>query len=372
MAKRQYLYENVYYDLKQKIQSGDLKAGEKLESESDMIARYGVSAITLKKALNLLVEEGLIYRVKGKGSFVMKKLGENGLIEVEKEEEKQEVQEKYPTIGVVFEHVSSSYGLQIMYEMEMQARKAGYHLYPCFSYGNRDIETDAIRYLRRIGAKGIFVMPSHGAYYNTEILRLVIENYPTVLIDKRLEGISLDSVRTDNIQSISRLVEYLIGIGKKNIGYITIDETGTSSLAERKQGFYQKMEEFNLIPVEECCLPYIDYEESFEVYGGIYRKLIEAYFEKYEERLDAIICAEYGIAIEVMSVIKKRKLEEKIEVCCIDENYIGLGQYKMTHIKQDEKKIAQCAMEVMLDRIHGNGNSEKDYIIPGIFVEGKE
>ena len=65
MAKRQYLYENVYYDLKQKIQSGDLKAGEKLESESDMIARYGVSAITLKKALNLLVEEGLIYRVKG-------------------------------------------------------------------------------------------------------------------------------------------------------------------------------------------------------------------------------------------------------------------------------------------------------------------
>ena len=101
-----------------------------------------------------------------------------------------------------------------MYELEQLARKAGYHLYPCFSYGNRELETQAIRYLRGIGAKGMFVMPCHGSYYNTEILRLVIDGYPTVLIDKKLDGISLDSVRTDNVQSMSRLVRYFAETGR--------------------------------------------------------------------------------------------------------------------------------------------------------------
>ena len=53
MAKKQFLYENVYNDLKHKIECGDLKPGDKLEVEEDMITHYGVSAITVKKALNL-------------------------------------------------------------------------------------------------------------------------------------------------------------------------------------------------------------------------------------------------------------------------------------------------------------------------------
>ena len=57
MAKKQFLYENVYNDLKQKIECGDLKPGDKLAVEEDMIAHYGVSAITVKKALNLLAED---------------------------------------------------------------------------------------------------------------------------------------------------------------------------------------------------------------------------------------------------------------------------------------------------------------------------
>ena len=49
MAKKQFLYENVYNDLKQKIECGDLKPGDKLAVEEDMIAHYGVSAITDRK-----------------------------------------------------------------------------------------------------------------------------------------------------------------------------------------------------------------------------------------------------------------------------------------------------------------------------------
>ena len=70
MTKKQFLYENIYNDLKQKIECGDLKPGDKLEVEEDMVAHYGVSAITVKKALNLLAEEN--------GKELAEKLGTQG------------------------------------------------------------------------------------------------------------------------------------------------------------------------------------------------------------------------------------------------------------------------------------------------------
>lgn len=39
-------------------------------------------------------------------------------------------------------------------------------------------------------------MPCHGKYYNTGILKRVIEHFPMVLIDKQVEGIQVSSVRT--------------------------------------------------------------------------------------------------------------------------------------------------------------------------------
>ena len=113
MAKKQFLYENVYNDLKQKIECGDLKPGDKLAVEEDMIAHYGVSAITVKKALNLLAEEHRIRRIRGKGSFVME-YPEVGRIEVEEKaalpEKSEIIQTGEPVLGVIFEHISSSYG----------------------------------------------------------------------------------------------------------------------------------------------------------------------------------------------------------------------------------------------------------------------
>ena len=284
-------------------------------------------------------------------------------------EKSEIIQTGEPVLGVIFEHISSSYGLQIMYELEQLARKAGYHLYPCFSYGNRELETQAIRYLRGIGAKGMFVMPCHGSYYNTEILRLVIDGYPTVLIDKKLDGISLDSVRTDNVQSMSRLVRYFAETGKKKIGFITVEETGTSSLGERNEGFYQGISEYGMTPVGKCSLPYITYDNPVEARGEIYRKQIAEYVERYSKELEGIVCGEYSVAMETEAVLEAKALKGRIEVCCMDENHIGSGQYKLTHIRQDEQKIAQCAMERMLDKLNGNTGEEKDYLIPGIFME---
>ncbi|SFP03472.1 GntR family transcriptional regulator [Actinomadura madurae] len=67
-------YEPAYVAIadhyRQQIKAGDLAAGDKLPSERVICERWGVSTITARAALTALRNEGLVYGVKGKGTFV--------------------------------------------------------------------------------------------------------------------------------------------------------------------------------------------------------------------------------------------------------------------------------------------------------------
>ena len=363
MQKEQYLYKTVYDDLRKKIQEGELAAGQKLPPEQELSQDYGVSAITVKKALSMLAADHLVKRVRGKGSFIT---GE----EDRKGSAPTRGKGRQPLIGAIFEHVSSSFGLELLYEMERIARQEGYRFFPCFSYGDRKLETETIRYLNSMEVAGMLIMPAHGRHYSREILRLVLADFPVVLVDKKMEGIAVASVRTDGEAAMQHLVHYLAEKGKKQIALVTVEEVGTSTLIERRAGFYQGMEAEGLIPCPECRLPYLNYEDPFQVYGQVYREHIRQYLKAWKGSLNGIVCAEYGVAMEVTAVLKELDCTDTIEVCCIDENYIGPGQYRLTHVKQDEKKMAACAMDLLLKKIRGEELEKENYLIPGIFREG--
>ncbi len=64
----------LYYQLKevlrQQIRAGHLAPNTAIPSEPELVSRYHVSRATVRQALTELVNEGLIYRLHGKGTFV--------------------------------------------------------------------------------------------------------------------------------------------------------------------------------------------------------------------------------------------------------------------------------------------------------------
>jgi GntR family transcriptional regulator len=66
------LYHQLKDILKEKIESRDWVPGEKIPSENELIVQYDISRNTVKKALDDLVQEGLLNRIQGKGTFVSK------------------------------------------------------------------------------------------------------------------------------------------------------------------------------------------------------------------------------------------------------------------------------------------------------------
>jgi GntR family transcriptional regulator len=60
--------------IRQKIELGELAAGEKLPKELDLSKTLGVSRVTLRQSLSILETEGLVTRERGQGTFVTKNL----------------------------------------------------------------------------------------------------------------------------------------------------------------------------------------------------------------------------------------------------------------------------------------------------------
>jgi len=63
-------YIRIREDLRGRILSGELSRGERLPSEEELSASYGVSRMTLRQSMSDLVDEGLLYRKHSVGTFV--------------------------------------------------------------------------------------------------------------------------------------------------------------------------------------------------------------------------------------------------------------------------------------------------------------
>src|SRR3954470_6208846 len=65
-----HLYQQVEQDIRRKIASGEMPVGTQLLPHRELATSYGVSLITINKALSGLVSEGVLHSRVGRGTFV--------------------------------------------------------------------------------------------------------------------------------------------------------------------------------------------------------------------------------------------------------------------------------------------------------------
>ncbi|GBF11484.1 trehalose operon repressor [Tepidibacillus infernus] len=64
-------YIEIYEEIRNAIVERQYSPGEKLPSEHDLCKKYNTSRGTIRRALDLLAEEGLVHSLHGKGVFVL-------------------------------------------------------------------------------------------------------------------------------------------------------------------------------------------------------------------------------------------------------------------------------------------------------------
>ncbi|SDN90894.1 GntR family transcriptional regulator [Alkalicoccus daliensis] len=343
-------YEQIYSELKEKIERGGIGIGEKLPAEKELIAYYNVSRITTKKALDMLVNDKLIERIPGKGSFVRESST--------KDTKQIDLSKNQTLIGYVVPDLDESHGLQLFLAIENKARLNGIDLILKRTHGDINLEKEAIDSLLKQNVAGLIILPVSGEYYNEDIVKLNIQKFPHVLVDRYLKGFSTTMIFTNNKDITKEAVNYLFDMNHRQIAIFSPPYKDTSAIEDRVEGFIQAYAERGILVNTDLWLaefkstfPIPKYEKK-ELEKDI--ELIKSHLSKYPE-ITAVFAMEYNIAVlaKEAAIEMGYRIPEDLSIICFDNPNNIIGRPEFTHIKQHIDKMAEKAISGIIARIKG-------------------
>jgi DNA-binding transcriptional regulator YhcF (GntR family) len=147
------LYIQVRETIRREIETGVLPPGGHLMPEPELAQRHGVSRITVKHALRDLAAEGLLVRIKCKGTFVSLRPGAN-----------QPVQPVWGTraLALVVPNIEDLFLSEIYRGVAEATRQGGYEVLVLSSDRQVDIEAENLRKLGAMGEQGAAIFPNWG------------------------------------------------------------------------------------------------------------------------------------------------------------------------------------------------------------------
>lgn len=100
-------------------------------------------------------------------------------------------------------------------------------------------EAEGLRYAHENGFAGV-VLWHEGGHANVDLIETLKAEMPVVAIDRRVPGVALDFVGTDNLQGAYEATQHLIAQGHTRIAHLTGMET-TEAAADRLRGYQQAL-----------------------------------------------------------------------------------------------------------------------------------
>ena len=250
-------YYQIYTSLLERIQSGEFTPGSAIPTERELGDEYGVSRITVIKALDMLERDGHIGRQQGRGTFVadpaVRAEITNGQI-------------GFPTLGFVSFNLDHPYLSNILTGIAGVAAQQGHPLHIFGSVKSSQEETTAINDAMRRGVQGLIVNPWR-EYRNVPLYAdLLARCFPLVMVDRYYTEVASDYVVYENDRAGYDATSALISQGHTRIAFIPSQEQRTTSVRERLSGYRRALEAHGLTYDED--LIWSDVPGTFIANGG--------------------------------------------------------------------------------------------------------
>lgn len=352
--EKTYNYLRIYQDIKERILSGVYRHGDQLPTEAQLQTTYGISRITVKKAMEMLSEDGLIRRFPGKGTFVH--LQEDPLPELPRPTTGA------PLLGVVMSDFSSVFGSQFLKGVAEEANRQGCGLMVGLCYDSLQEESEVISRLLSHGVSGIISMALHSENgINTGVVNCAMKGFPLVLADRYLEGIALPYVGSDHADAAFKATQYLFSLGHKHIGLISSART-TTAITERESGYLKSyaMTKYQVYP--SYLMPDIRSSMPGQKTPENIRRDVDRMKNYFAENTDvtALLCIDYNIMKICETAAREMglRIPEDLSLICFDAPDDGFSEYEYTHIRQPERQIGVQSVKMLLDVIHGNHSAQ--------------
>jgi GntR family transcriptional regulator of arabinose operon len=371
------MYEKIFDVLRSGIRSGQYQVGDRVPSEKELADEYNVSRITSKRALELLAGEGLIVRRPGRGSFVADPAavhpGPNSQASVLRSPFMNGKTDGKKLVGLVITDFGDAYGTGLIYGMEEASRQFNSYLIVRRTFGIPSYEEEAIKGLLESGVDGLIIFPAQGEYFNAQILKLVIDKFPFVLVDRHLKGISAGSISTDNVAGSKVGTEYLFDLGHKHIGLLTPPPIDTTAIEDRIEGFIQAHAEKGIAVDRELWIENITSTLPSAFIEENKAKDIEKIKQRLKEHphITAFFAMEYNIALLARDAAKQLGLSVPgdLSIICFDCPEYN-GGYPFTHLRQNQEQMGRLAYENVVRLREGDSTVPLKIMLEASLVMG--
>jgi DNA-binding LacI/PurR family transcriptional regulator len=221
----------VYSNLCRRIGDGAWRADERLPSERALAEELGVCRVTVARAVNRLVQEGVVRRRRGSGTFVTA----------------QTDQPRPATgdIGLLIPFSGDGYSSHIVKGVASVLSDAGYHVLFHDTRSDWRRESHQIQRLRG-RVDGFLVFPADPGRNDDVYAGIMAEGTPLVFVDRYCPALATDWVVTDNYTASLEAVRRLIAGGRRRIAHVTTAEMFCSSTQDRRLGYSQALLEAGL------------------------------------------------------------------------------------------------------------------------------
>jgi DNA-binding LacI/PurR family transcriptional regulator len=346
------LYLEVYEKLRDAIHSGTYRVGDRMPAEAELTKQLGVSAITLKRAMDLLRADGYITRRPRLGTVVVSETATSAA---------GAERGPSPLIGCVLTDFDDTFGTRVLAGL-LDASGTAANLVVKRSLGNGEAEDDLVRTLVADGIQGLILEPSSSQYVPPSVLELITQSFPVAILDRVFDGVPVSSVCSDNVSAGRQAAEVLFAAGYDHVGLVSAAST-VSTVQDRLDG---------VVDAHATRHVPFDPEHQFRkvrstVPGtGVAPDDDVAELEKFlatNPGLTGLVATEYNIAVLLREAAQRagRTVPGDLGIVCFDhpDAFYDRAHYRFTHIRQDEARMGQEAVALVLAQIREPGQVNK-------------
>lgn len=227
---RNAIYKKIVDLIKSEIENGKIALHQLIYSEAQLADMFNVSRNTVIKALDQLSNEGFIYRVQGKGSFVAERKADSGNYRPSK------------TVSLILPfsyHDSNRIDeFNVIRGVENYLKSNGYNLLIYFGTDEPEEEAKIIDKYRHEMVDGVIVYPTTLHNNFAFLYGITLDEYPIVFIDRGNSDLPIPCVQSDNIKGGFEAVSYLLSRGYEDIYFISdVKINMVSAVRERYFGY---------------------------------------------------------------------------------------------------------------------------------------
>jgi GntR family transcriptional regulator, arabinose operon transcriptional repressor len=334
-------YQQLKDYIIEKIKTGQVSIGEKIYSENELAESFNMSRNTVRQSIGELVNEGWLYRVQGKGTFVNRIPGTKN--------------NAPKTIAVVTTCLSNYIFPSLIRGIDSIFSTSGYSMILSCTYDNHEKERICLENLLNQNIAGLIVEPTKSALANPNIdlyKRFTEQGIPILFIQGSYKELDYSYIVEDDMNAAYLAANHLIGLGHRMIGGIFKMDDVQSHY--RLSGFQTAHLDAGL-QISDSMIYWFETDSTDTKF-----KSTESNLKKLLSNCTALVCCSNEIALKVMDILRDKdlKIPENISLVSFDDSQLALvSEVKLTTVAHSKENLGEEAAKAMINMI----NRTKDY-----------